>query len=1145
MQLRNAYRILLLIMAAIACSAQQSTVQGSAAGSAFGRLPLTFEANHGQTDPKVNFLSRGKGYTAFLTAGGIVLSLHPSKSAAIQPSEDASSNLTTQQVSNATLEFRLLGAANNPMVVGENQQPGRVNYFIGNDPAKWKTNVPIYTQVRYKDIYPGIDLLYYGSRGHLEYDFAVSAGADPGQIRFQILGAKQIHIDSQGNLVIEISTGELHFQAPTVYQSSNGRRVAVSGEYVVEDLTHISFHLAQYDANQPLVIDPVLLYSTYLGGSGNEQPGSIAVDSSGDVYIAGSTDSTDFPLATLGSLPAGNSHVFVAKLDPTGSNLIYADYLGGNAEDYGYALAIDASNDVYVTGSTTSSNFPTTSNAFQATYPGASNAFLSELSPNGSSLLYSTYFGGNGSDAPSTVAVDATGEMVIAGSTSSTNLPVAYAYQSTASPNQDGLYGIYGFVTKFNAGGASLVYSTYFGGYSNVALNCGGTPCWPAPFNVIAGMVLDGAGNAYVTGTTNTYNFPATVGAYQTSNSTGQDSTVGFVSELTTAGGLQYSTYLYDPNGIFTNIGAITVDGLGSAYVTGVTLGSGGTFPTTSTSICNPTVSGFGCNYAFVTKFDTTGSTLLYSTYLGPNNNATPSAIALDSANDAYVLASTSSGSFTTVNEIEGYSGESDVLLVEIDATASSQLFATYLGGSGNDQSTAGGIAVDGSGNIYAAGITNSTDFPVTPSAFQTLLNGNGDGPQPGIRGKASIDRMRPADSDAAGPNTDAFIVEISSASSPAFTSSPASLQYTNQAVGSSSQPQSVLLRNMGSVPLSISSIVTTGDFTETDNCGGSVPAAGSCTFSVTFTPSASGSRIGSIAIDDNAAGSPNSISLTGTGLGAYVALAPASLTFTGIPVQSTSAAQTLTVSNTGNTSLLINSIQVTGDYAETNNCGASVAAQSTCTVNITFTPTQTGTRTGTVTINDSAVGGPQTVSLSGAGSDFTITTPTNSATVNAGVSATYMLTVAPVGGAFPNAIQLGCGGAPATTTCGLSLSAVTPGSSSASVTLTISTTASSAALASPHSSSNHLVYPLWAGLQGFGIFGVLVIDSKRWSKKLPVMIVLAILVISLLTMSACAGGTGILPQTQPGTTPGTYTVTVTGTSGALQHSLPLTLTVQ
>jgi hypothetical protein len=1109
------------ILTGIPSSAQQSgnfrllprtgTSAAARVQSNYGNLPVTFEANHGQTDPQVRFVSRGPGYRSFLMSDGIVLSLRAKEVVATQ----ATNAVAAGPSQRSTLVFRLLGTAPNPTVIGEVQQLGRVNYFVGNDSAKWQRNVPTYAQVRYKNIYPGIDLLYYGNHRQLEYDFAVAAGADPGQIQFEISGASQIHVDTDGTLVLTIGSGEVYFQPPIVYQESNGQRVAVNGGYVVDDPTHVSFQVAQYDPSKPLVIDPVLVYSTYLGGSGDDQPGGIAVDTTGNVYVAGSTDSTDFPLTTPGSLPAGNTHVFVAKLDATGSNLIYADYLGGSNEDYGYAVALDAANNVYVTGSTASSDFPMV-NPFQGTYPGSFNAFLTKISPDGSSLLYSSYFGGNGSDVPSNVAVDGTGDMVIAGYTSSTNLPVANAYQATMSANLGGMYGNYGFLTKFNPSGSSLTYSTYFGGSSNVPFNCGGSPCWPQPASSIAAMQLDAAGNAYVTGTTNTYDFPITPGVYLATDSIQMNGSVGFVSKFSGAGSLQYSTYFYEASGLLTDITGIAVDGSGSAYITGVAL-SDGTFPITSTSICDPSVYGWACNYAFVTKFDAAGATLLYSTFLGPNNNANPQAIALDSANDAYVLAFTGSGSFSTVNGIENYSSGNDVLLVEIDAAASTELFATYLGGSEDEQPAPAGIVVDGSGDIYVTGTTDSTDFPVTQSVFQSVFGGS----------------------------TDAFIVKIGAESAPAVSLSPASLQYASQAVGSSSPQQSVLLRNMGSSSLSISSITTAGDFSETDNCGSGVPAAGTCTLSVAFSPTAPGDRTGTIAIQDDA-GSPHIISLDGRGLGPAVTLTPSSLSFPSVAVGSSSTAQAVTLANSGNATLSISGIQIAGDYGQTNNCPASLSDRSSCAVNVTFAPTASGARSGTVTINDGAPDSPQVVGLSGAGSDFSVSASVNSDTVKAGATATYTLNVSSVGGTFANAIKLSCSGAPANTTCGLSPSSVTPGSNPASVTLTVQTTAASAELIPLSPAQSWPVYAVWMmQLQGLGLFGIMLAGSKRRTRKLAKLIALVLLVAAMLSMSGCAGGTGIASQSQQGTTPGTYTITVSGTSGALQHSVPVTLTVQ
>jgi hypothetical protein len=1292
--------------------------QGMQATANYGKLPLTFEANQGQSGAKVKFLSRGQGYTAFLTSGGIALSLRPNQPARVQQAGYVAASNQAKPL-NTTLQFKLLGAARNPAVIGENQQPGIVNYFLGKDPTKWLTNVPTYGRVRYKNVYPGIDLVYYGNHQQLEYDFAVSPGADPSKIQFEITGANQIDLDEQGNLVLQTVNGELRFQSPVIYQESRGLRVPVSGAYVVNDPTHISFHVAQYDSNKPLVIDPVLLYGTYLGATGSDQAAGIAVDSTGSVYIAGYTDSVDFTVTTFGSPAASSNHIFVTKLDPTGSSLVYADYLGGNSDDYAIGLALDSSNNVYVTGSTTSSNFPTVS-PYQSSALGPYTGFVSKISADGSTLVYSTYLGGSGFDVPASIAVDTLGEAYIAGTTTSQDFPVFNAYQSAALANQGGAYGNYGFLTKFATNGSSVNYSTYFAGNTNVA-NCGSS-CYPTPYSEISAVAVDANGNAYVTGTTNTSNFPFTSGAYLTSNSPVADATIGFVSKFASAGTtLDYSTYFYGSSGNPVGIEAITVDGTGSAYITG-TVSSDTTFPTTSTSICNPSVSGVGCSYAFVSKFDPTAANLLYSTFLGLNNYASPQSIALDSSNNAYVVANTNSSAFGTNNAIEGYTNQNDVLLVEIDASATTELFATYLGGSGDD--FANGIALDANGNIYVVGSTNSSDFPVTQGAFQNVLGGG----------------------------TDAFVVKIGSNSAPAAASSPSALQYAEESVGSTSTTQTVLLRNMGSAALSISSIATSGDFSETNTCGADIAAASSCTFSVTFAPTAEGARSGQIVIQDNAAGSPHVISLSGIGSSGVVTLAPTSLTFSAQQLGTSSAAQTVTLTNSGNASLSINNIQATGDYSQTNNCPSTLSSGSNCTLNImftptvagtrsgsvsvsdnlsnspqtvaltgtayltaitaapasltfgtqmlntasaaqvvtvtnasasavtvssvvaagdfaqtnncsavapnggscnisvtftptttgirtgtvtitdnaqgspqivsltgtgsataapiatlsptsltftaqqvgtsgaaqavsltnsgttaltissvivtgnysqinncpsslpagsacaisvTFTPTTSGVRTGTLTINDNATGGPQTVSLTGSGSDFGLASSPGSDSVKAGSPATYNLTITPLGGSFARAVKLACSGLPAEASCTFTPATVTPGGSTATSTLSITTTASTADALPIRRSRHASVYAIWIQLQGVGFLGMVLAGRKRSSKKMRALALLVLLIAGLILMTGCAGGTGIAPVNQGGTASGSYTITVTGTSGSLQHSIPVTLTVQ
>ena len=793
---------------------------------------------------------------------------------------------------------------------------------------------------------------------------------------------------------------------------------------------------------------------------------------------------------------------------------------------------------------------------------------------------------------------------------------MANAYQSTVSPNQGGVFGVYGFVTKFSADGSSLVYSTYLAGNSNVPTCTQGT-CWPRPFSLINGIAVDSNDNAYVTGNTNTYNFPATPGAYLTTDSAPLDAMISFVSKFSSSGSLAYSTYLYGASGASAQTAAIAVDSSGSAYVTGEAP-SDGTFPITSTTICDPSVYYGGCGYGFVTKFDPTGSTLQYSTFLSLYNGGFPHAIALDQNNDAYILCFTSSNILSTVNGIELYANPNELLVAEIDPVASTEVFASYLGGSVAEYPA--GIAVDSSGSIYIVGQTLSTDFPVTSAAFQDTLAGT----------------------------ANAFVLKIGPTSAPAFTVTPALLQYSSQQVGSTSSPQTALLRNMGSSPLSISSIAVNGDFAETDNCGGSVPAAANCTFSVTFAPTGAWTRSGSIQVQDDAAGAPHFINLSGIGSGGTAALAPASLVFSAQTVGTSSAAQNVTLTNSGNAALNITGIQTMGDYAQTNTCPATLAPSSGCPVTVTFTPTASGTRTGTLTINDDAYGSPQIVNLAGtgsvpsapiatlnplslvfpsqplgtssapqsvtltntgnstlnitniqltgdyaqtntcpatlaassscaikvtftstasgtrngtlrisdnvqgspqvvplagAGADFSLAISPGSATLKAGATGTYQLSLSPVASAFTSIVKLSCGGTPALSACNISPNAVTPNGSTATAMLTITTTAPVAQSASLLSSHDRMVYAIWMPLQGIGLFGIILAGAGARSRRLRVFFPLLIISIPLMFLLGCAGGTGIARQT--GTTPGTYTITVTGTSGSLKHSIPVSLVVQ
>ncbi|HVI10668.1 MAG TPA: choice-of-anchor D domain-containing protein, partial [Candidatus Binatia bacterium] len=513
-------------------------------------------------------------------------------------------------------------------------------------------------------------------------------------------------------------------------------------------------------------------------------------------------------------------------------------------------------------------------------------------------------------------------------------------------------------------------------------------------------------------------------------------------------------------------------------------------------------------------KFDPAAATLAYSTFLGPNNAASPFSLVLDSNNDAFVLAGTSSSTFTTNSAIEPYSSGSDLLLVEVDPVASTQLMSTYIGGSGDEQPA--GIALDAAGNIYVAGSTSSTDLPVTGAAFQTISGGG----------------------------TDAFIAKIGPTSAPSVSLTPLSLQFGTVSLGGSSAAQTVLLRNMGSSALSLS-ISPTGDFGQTNDCSSSVPAAGSCSLSVTFTPTAAGNRSGSILLEDNAAGSPQQISLSGVGLGPGVLFSPTALTFASVPLGTSAAAQTVTLTNNGNAALQIASVQAGGDFSQTNNCPSTLAVAANCSINVAFTPTASGTRTGTLTVNDNLPGNSQTVSLSGTGADFSVTASPSQNTVNQGSSATYTIHISSVGGAFNNPVSLSCSGLPTSATCSFSPASPTPSANGVSSTLTIGTGSSGSENVLPFSSPTRPVMAMWLQFQTLGLVGMVVLGSRKKSRKSAVLVLLVVLVFGLLLLTGCAGGTGIGPQNNSGGSGTTYNVTVTGVSGTLQHSVVVSLTVK
>ena len=640
----------------------------------YGRLPLHFERNDGQVDTSVRFLARGSGYSLFLRPTEAVLALR----------QRATAN-------EAVLRFTLAGGYRRPTVAGRGELPGKINYVVGDDPAGWRTNVATYARVHYSDVYPGIDLVYYGNQQQLEYDFVVAPGADPRRIRMVFDGARDVRIDTDGDLILSVAGGELRQRKPVVYQDVKGVRAPIAGRYVMKGRREIGFDLGAYDRSRPLVIDPVLVYSTYLGGSARDEGNDIAIDADGNAYVGGETSSADFPtMSGAYSSRAGGIDGFVTKLNSTGSTLIYSTYLGSAADDRVNGIAVDVLGHAYVTGETNPSAalpFPTTAGAFDTTANGALDAFVAKLGDTGA-LLYSTYLGGASNDRGNGIALDAAGNAYVTGQTFSSAFPTtADAFDPTLNGFNDA------FVTKLNAAGSGLEYSTYLGGGSSETGN---------------DIAVDATGHAYATGETESLDFPTAL-AFDNSRGGSSDA---FVTKLNVAGSaLEYSTYL---GGLSQETGnGIAVDDTGHAYITGET--SSDDFPTTPRA---PDVTRGGISDAFVTKMSLTGSALEYSTYLGGSSGETGADIAVDRFLNAHVTGSTSSTNFPTSPDAVQPSpgGLGDVFVTRLDAAGATLVHSTYLGGSLADSGK--GIAVDSRDHAYVTGVTQSGNFPTTASAF-------------------------------------------------------------------------------------------------------------------------------------------------------------------------------------------------------------------------------------------------------------------------------------------------------------------------------------------------------------------------------------------------------------------------------------------
>ena len=586
------------------------------------------------------------------------------------------------------------------------------NYYIGNDPQQWRTNVPTYAEVRYRSVYPGIDLKYYGNEGSLEHDFVVTPGADPNAIAMQVGGAGRVSLTASGDLSVNTEAGDVSLLNPTVYQTIAGERKAVAARYVLASNNEVRFEIGDYDHTESLIIDPVLKYSTLLGScdqpAGNK--GWIAVDNAGEAYVGGFTGCSNFPTKdAIDTEASPYATAFVTKMNATGSALIFSTYIGGSKPAHagltgysaGQGIAIDNEGAAYLTGRTDAGDFPV-KNAYQTSYGGGqTDAFVTKLSPTGA-LLYSTYLGGSAADNALAIAVDAAGHAYVTGNTTGSFPTTGNPFKVTST------HGI--FVTELNAGGNGLVYSALLGGgYGSYG----------------DGIAVDASGNAYVTGQTTVI---PVVNAFQPYP---RDTLNAFVTKISPSGsGLVYSSYL-GGNDYGT---AIAVDSGGEAYIGGAVSGAtthdgAASLPTTWNAFMK--TSG-GDLDGFVTKLSASGK-LLYSTYFGGSSVDAVQAIAVDQYRTVYLAGFTRSADFPLSSSLSivgpgaGEAGFVATLVPSGELGKSIHYYSTALGGpvGPNDIFDIGGIAVDSALNAYVSGGTTFRGFPTTPGAFERTFRGS------------------------------------------------------------------------------------------------------------------------------------------------------------------------------------------------------------------------------------------------------------------------------------------------------------------------------------------------------------------------------------------------------------------------------------
>src|SRR5256885_12977811 len=659
-------------------------------------LQLAFERNKGQSAREVQFISRALHYTVFLEAHKATI-VFPGAGLHSVPKQA----LVTKGVADSEfVSLRLLQSNRTAVPLTEEPLLSEANYFLGSDPGQWRTHVPLFGRVHYRSVYKNVDLVYYGNETQLEYDFVVRPGGDPQSIGFSLEGAHRAEIERSGNLTMRVGEAQFALRRPIAYQIIHSQKHTVPARFLPLGGGQFGIQVGSYDRRFPLIVDPVLAYSTYLGGSDDEGIFGIGFDNEGNLYVAGETSSLDFPnKGAIQNDVGGNYDAFVSKFDPTGTRLIYSTYLGGSLFDHAVGIQIDELGSAYIAGITLSTDFPV-KNASQPFPGGGYDGFVSKLSPSGSELVFSTYLGGRGFDEVAALAIDHDNHVYVAGATNSLDLPItSNAFEKDCDGGAHTGFCIGdAFVTEFDASGQSLVYSTYLGGTG---------------FDGASGLAVDEQGQAYVAGQTSSSNFPRT-NAYQSSLSGPSDA---FVTKLNATGSdVVFSTFLGGSG--FDGATGVALDHRDRVYVTG-----------TTNSMDFPLIRPFqsknrgGFTDGFIAKLDSQTSELVYSTYLGGTGFDVPLRIAVNGRDEPSVVGFTSSTDFPTYNALNSFygGGAADAFVAMLDRSGQKLRFATYLGGTGDDYGY--GITIGRGNTVWVGGSTSSKDFPIL-DAFQPAYSG-------------------------------------------------------------------------------------------------------------------------------------------------------------------------------------------------------------------------------------------------------------------------------------------------------------------------------------------------------------------------------------------------------------------------------------